>query len=89
MEKQTERIFDNIEALLAEGNGKITDMKQAVVYMRDGADYNIIKSVVGRRMSPETGRMFVRGPVCRPGWLVEIEGIAVNSSGNGKYKDFI
>ncbi len=89
VEKQTERIFDNIEALLAEGDGKITDMKQAIVYMRDGADYNIIKSVVDRRMGADTGRMFVRGPVCRPGWLVEIEGIAVNSNGNEKYKDFI
>ena len=89
VEKQTERVFDNIEALLAEGSGKISDMKQAIIYMRDAADYQIIKSVADRRMSPETGRMFVRGPVCRPGWLVEIEGIAVNHNGNDKYKDFI
>ena len=86
---QTERIFDNIEALLAEGNGKLSDMKQAVVYLRDGADMNIVKEVVDRRMSPETGRIIVRGPVCRPGWLVEIEGIAVNAQGDKKFKDFI
>ena len=86
---QTERVFDNIEALLAEGNGKLSDMKQAVVYLRDGADMNIVKEVVDRRMSPETGRIIVRGPVCRPGWLVEIEGIAVNAQGDKKFKDFI
>ena len=86
---QTERVFDNIEALLAEGNGKLADMKQAIIYLRDGADMNIVKEVVDRRMSGETGRMIVRGPVCRPGWLVEIEGIAVNAQGNNKFKDFI
>ena len=86
---QTERVFDNIEALLAEGNGKLADMKQAIIYLRDGADMNIVKEVVDRRMSPETGRMIVRGPVCRPGWLVEIEGIAVNTQGDKKFKDFI
>ena len=64
-------------------------MKQAVVYLRDGADMNIVKEVVDRRMSPETGRIIVRGPVCRPGWLVEIEGIAVNAQGDKKFKDFI
>ena len=86
---QTERVFDNIEALLAEGDGKLSDMKQAVIYLRDGADMNIVKEVVDRRMSPDTGRIIVRGPVCRPGWLVEIEGIAVNAQGKAEFKDFI
>ena len=86
---QTERVFDNIEALLAEGDGKLSDMKQAIIYLRDGADMNIVKEVVDRRMSPETGRIIVRGPVCRPGWLVEIEGIAVNNRGDQKFKAFI
>ena len=86
---QAERVFDNIEALLAEGGGKLSDMKQAVIYLRDGADMNIVKEVADRRMSPETGRIIVRGPVCRPGWLVEIEGIAVNAQGKAEFKDFI
>lgn len=87
--KQAERVFDNIEALLAEGEGTLADMKQAIVYLRDGADMNIVREVVERRMSPETGRIIVRGPVCRPGWLVEIEGIAVNNCGNRNFKAFI
>jgi multidrug resistance efflux pump len=49
----------------------------------------IVKEVADRRMSPETGRIIVRGPVCRPGWLVEIEGIAVNANGKAEFKDFI
>ncbi|MBE6390689.1 MAG: hypothetical protein E7042_00580 [Lentisphaerae bacterium] len=89
VEKQTERVLVNMEALLSEREGKLSDLKQVIIYMRDSADYNIIKRVVESRMSPETGKIFVRGPVCRPGWLVEIEGIAVNASCNPEYKDFI
>lgn len=87
--KQTGRVVDNMEALLAEGGGRLSDFKQLIVYMRDAADYNIIKGVLDERLDPEIGRIFVRGPVCRPGWLVEIEGIAVNNTGNPEYKNFI
>ena len=86
---QTERIFDNIEALLAEGDGALKDLKQVTVYLRDGADYELVVNGVNKRLPAETGRIFVRGPVCRPGWLVEIEGIAVNRNGNTEFKDFI
>ena len=33
-------------------------------------------------------RSMVRGSVCRPGWLVEMDGIAVNSRGNPDFKVF-
>ena len=87
--RQTERIADNIEALLAEGEGTLADLKHAVVYLRDAADYPIVKAVVERRFSANTGFIYVRGPVCRPGWLVEIEGIAVNKQGKAQFKNFI
>ena len=89
VQKQTQRVLENMEALLTEGNASLADLKQVVIYMRDGADYRIIKSEVEKRMNPETGKIFVRGPVCRPGWLVEIEGIAVSSNGNSEFKNFI
>ena len=86
---QTERAIDNIEALLAEGQAVLSDMKQAIIYLRDAADAKIVSGVVDRRMGADTGRMIVRAPVCRPGWLVEIEGIAVNRTGNKQFKDFV
>lgn len=86
---QTERVADNIEALLAEGEGTLAELKQATVYLRDAADYPIVKKVLERRFCAETGLIFVRGPVCRPGWLVEIEGIAVNNKGKTQFKNFI
>ena len=59
------------------------------LYLRDAADYPIVKAVVERRFSANTGFIYVRGPVCRPGWLVEIEGIAVNKQGKAQFKNFI
>ena len=57
--------------------------------IKDAADYPIVKAVVERRFSANTGFIYVRGPVCRPGWLVEIEGIAVNKQGKAQFKNFI
>lgn len=29
--------------------------------------------------------VMLKAPVCRPGWLVEIDGIAVNGAGDGAF----
>lgn len=86
---QTERMLDNVEALFASGNAKLADLKQAVVYLRDAADYKNVRNVLEKRLSPETTLILVRGAVCRPGWLVELEGIGANTTGKKDFKDFI
>ena len=85
---QAERMADNVEALLASRGGALADLRQAVVYLRDPADASAVDAVLSRRLSPETARITVRGSVCRPGWLVEMDGIAVNSRGNPDFKVF-
>ncbi|MBE6388193.1 MAG: hypothetical protein E7045_09070 [Lentisphaerae bacterium] len=85
VEKQTERLLDNVEALLAEGGGKLSDLRQAVVYLRDPADRAAVEKVMSRRLSADTARIMVRGAVCRPTWLVEMDGIAVNSNGDKQF----
>lgn len=85
---QAERMADNVEALLAGRGGALADLRQAVVYLRDPADAPAVEAVLARRLSPETARIMVRGSVCRPGWLVEMDGIAVNSRGNPDFKVF-
>ena len=86
VEKQTERLLDNVEALLAEKNGKLSDLRQAVVYLRDPADKEEVESVMKKRLSPETALIMVRGSICRPTWLVEMDAIAVNANGNPEFK---
>ena len=87
--KQCERVFENISALLAEADAGLADFKQATVYLRDPADFALIEPVLQKHLAPDALCAVVRGAVCRPGWLVEIEGIAVNSRGNSKFKPFI
>ena len=79
--RQTGRALDNIEALLAEGKASSGDLKLAVVYLRDPADRRIVERVISKRLGGATPYLIVHAPVCRPGWLVEVEGIAVNGSG--------
>lgn len=86
VEKQTERLLDNVEALLAEGGGSLSDLRQAAVYLRDPADRNAVEKVMARRLSHDTARVMVRGSICRPTWLVEMDAIAVNSNGNDCFK---
>jgi len=76
IERQTERTFGNIEALLADGGAALTDLAQVIVYLRDAADRAPVESWLDAHL-PDVPRVVVRAPVCRPGWLVEVEGLAV------------
>ena len=86
VEKQTERLLDNVEALLAEGGGSLADLRQAAVYLRDPADRAAVEKVMARRLSADTARVMVRGSICRPTWLVEMDAIAVNANGRNCFK---
>ena len=43
---------------------------------RDIADYAVVKEMFDKRF-PDTPRVITLAPVCRPGWLVEMECMAV------------
>ena len=61
---------------LLEANGaKLSDVLSATVYMRDPADCAIIREEFAGAFAAEP--VFLVAPVCRPGWLVECECIAV------------
>ena len=84
--RQAERLVDNVEALLENHGGKLTDLKQATVYLRDPADTRAVETVLECRLAPWTARIMVKGAVCRPGWLVEMDAIAVNENGNNIFR---
>ena len=84
-EKQTERIMENISALLKEGGGTLADLKLATVYMRDPADVNIVRKVMKKYFPDSLPAVFLKAPVCRPAWLVEIECIGINYNNNGDF----
>ena len=74
--KQLDRTLVNIEALLSEADASIDDMQVLLVYLRDSNDHEPIREKLEQRF-PDTPFEVVTAPVCRPGWLIEIEGYAV------------
>ncbi len=85
--KQTERMWENVDALLGEGGASADDVMQVIVYLRDICDYPTVKAMFDRRY-PRTPKVITLAPICRPAWLVEMECIAVKERRNGKYRDF-
>ncbi len=73
---QLDRALENVEALLQAGGASLADMMYLLVYLRDPADYAAVRAHLDDRL-PNLPRVIVHGPVCRPEWLIEIEGVAV------------
>lgn len=72
---QLVRTFENIEALLRSGKASLADLMYLIVYLRDPADFPRIAGYLKDNF-PGLPLAVVQGAVCRPGWLVEVEGIA-------------
>ena len=83
--RQTRRLLENVAALLENGGGKLDDLRQAVIYLRDPADAEKVNAVLEKYLPAHTARLMVRGSICRPAWLVEMDAIAVNSCGNAAF----
>ncbi len=78
VEQQTRRMWENVEALLAEAECTYDDVCEMIVYLRDIADYDLVSALYQERF-PGKPVVIVHAPVCRPGWLVEMECTAVKA----------
>ena len=76
VERQTERMIENVETLLSEAGCGFDEVGAMIIYLRDIADYTIVNEIFNARF-PDCPRVIVQAPVCRPGWLVEMECIAI------------
>ena len=85
--RQTERMWENVEALLAEAECGFDDVQQMIVYLRDPADYHVVRTLFEARFNA-VPRVFLWAPVCRPGWLIEMECIAVRRVDSKEYPAF-
>ena len=74
--RQTERMIENVEVLLKEAGCGFSQVGSMIVYLRDAADYAVVNEIINSRF-PDCPRVMVQAPVCRPGWLVEMECIAI------------
>lgn len=87
--RQTKRTLENIQALLESGGAGLDDLQSVTVYLRDVGDYLHVRDIVESSLPETTSVIYVRGAVCRPQWLVEIEGIAVTPFGNTNFHPFL
>ena len=73
--RQLDRALENVDALLRSGGASLADMMYFIVYLRDPTDFTRIAPSLAERF-PDLPVHIVQGAVCRPEWLVEVEGIA-------------
>ena len=85
--KQTERMWQNVEALLQEAECSFDHVGQMIVYLRDTADYAVVNKMFEERF-PGIPKVIVHAPVCRPGWLIEMECMATKEIKNDAYEPF-
>lgn len=84
---QTRRMWENVDKLLEEGGASFDDLAQIVVYLRDVADYENVKQLFEEQF-PGIPKVIVLAPVCRPGWLIEMECITIKENDNENYTEF-
>ena len=85
--QQTRRMWENVEALLKEGGADFPDVMQIIVYLRDTADYEVVKNLFADRF-PHIPTVITLAPVCRPTWLVEMECMAVKENQHESFRKF-
>lgn len=85
--KQTDRMIENVQMLLQEAECTYADVDQMIVYLRDPADYLVVRSIFEERF-PAIPKLLVHAFVCRPGWLVEMECVATKKIVNQQFAAF-
>jgi enamine deaminase RidA (YjgF/YER057c/UK114 family) len=74
--RQLDRALENVGALLQSGQARLEDMHYLIVYLRDPTDYGRVESYLAERF-PGLPLVIVEGAVCRPEWLIEVEGVGI------------
>lgn len=82
--KQTLRMWENVEMLLKEAECTFDHVGHLLVYLRDVADYTVVREMFEERF-PNIPKVYLLAPVCRPGWLIEMECMAVKPIHDNRY----
>lgn len=80
--RQTQHMWENVEKLLEEAECGWDDVSEMSVYLRDVADASVVHRMFAEKF-PNKPYVIVYAPVCRPGWLIEMECMAVKTIKTG------
>ena len=84
---QLDRTLENVEALLKQGGAGFHDLCMLIVYVRDLSDFDGVRQQLRGRFG-DMPISLVIAPVCRPGWLVEVDGQAIVPASNPELPAF-
>jgi enamine deaminase RidA (YjgF/YER057c/UK114 family) len=87
MPRQLGRTLENMEALLAQADAALADMAVVIAYVRDPADHAQAERLLRERFGDAPIQVGIAA-VCRPGWLVEVEGVALRGAMNPGLPEF-
>lgn len=76
--RQLDRTLENVGALLREAGAGWSDLGMLVAYVRDPVDQPHVLAALRERCGAVPVEV-VTAAICRPGWLVEVECLAVTS----------
>lgn len=85
--RQLDRTLENIAALLAAAKAGLNDLTMILVYLRNPADGAAIEEAL-RRQFGSLPMLLLHAPVCRPGWLIEVEGVAIVATRKLEFSEF-
>ena len=87
IKRQVKRMWENVDAILNEAEMHFDDITFALVYLRDPADYAVVSTMFHEQF-PHTPYVLLHAPVCRPGWLIEMECMAVKANHDERFPNF-
>lgn len=87
IKRQIKRTLENVDALLNEAECSFDNISSMFVYLRDVADYDVARKMFDNKF-PNTPKVIVLAPVCRPGWLIEMECIAIRKNDNPSFRQY-
>lgn len=85
---QTKRAIENVRALLEVQAATFDDLAYVIAYVRNAHDRQQVGQVLDEELGRELPLVFVEAAVCRPAWLMELEGVAILSDKNA-YPPFL
>lgn len=85
--KQLTHTLENVRALLRQADADLEDVCMYIVYVRDPSDLDIARRMMAEHCEGAPVQI-VHAPVCRPGWLIEVECLAIVPVVNPKLPAF-
>jgi enamine deaminase RidA (YjgF/YER057c/UK114 family) len=74
---QTRRTVENFRALLEAQSATLDDVAYYIAYVRNAHDRQQVAAVLEEELGTNTPLLLTEAAVCRPAWLVELEGVAI------------